>query len=654
MDSFTVDTEFRPDDLRALEAAALLRSQRLTSPRRRIVRRLLPLGLPMLLFAGIALIPGDEARLGWIYGVIAVIAYTLFTRILLRRARLSTPTNVFYGKARFEFNAAGMHMVRPLSEGTTRWPQVLGIDVTATHLFLWIDVADGYAVPLRDLPAPMTAAEAVDRLRAFISGAPRDVAADAGTAAPDGAATVPVTYELPSVPAPAASVSPWRELAQIGRALALRPFDASLVVGRESTLFLLGAVLLAIWVPVAPLVYADELHFDWYSVPDLAWIVGGTFALAWLLARLMRPRGEYRRVLLLTLGALPIAIVNTAIAAFVPESWSFLLLLVFACYAGAYFELGLRRLNGGSQYRAVLTGLVATALFVAAGAALYVNPGLWVQPNSESDTTTTDDDSADDDDEVWARVSALQFGQQARIDAELARIAQHATPQPEVFFLGFAGNGRQSEFASEIGLAAKVVGARYRAGDRELRLVNDARDLERFPFATPEALRHALVGLGRIMDSEDVLFLAISSHGGEDGSIEISNAGMGSFGLGTGELADMLREAKIPHAVIVVSACYAGAFVPVLADENTTVITAAAADRTSFGCADDRDLTYFGEAFYRDALPGAPTLADAFETARHAIAERERQERMEPSEPQARIGALVEERLAKDAEALGR
>jgi len=40
----------------------------------------------------------------------------------------------------------------------------------------------------------------------------------------------------------------------------------------------------------------------------------------------------------------------------------------------------------------------------------------------------------------------------------------------------------------------------------------------------------------------------------------------------------------------------------------------------------NRDLTYFGEAFYRDALPGATTLEDAFAHAKSAIAVREKKE----------------------------
>jgi hypothetical protein len=83
-----------------------------------------------------------------------------------------------------------------------------------------------------------------------------------------------------------------------------------------------------------------------------------------------------------------------------------------------------------------------------------------------------------------------------------------------------------------------------------------------------------------------------------------------------------------------------------LRDPDTIVITAAAADRTSFGCSSDADLTYFGEAFYRDALPGARSLREAFDKAKTAIAAREVAEGETPSNPQAYFGAAIEAKLA--------
>jgi hypothetical protein len=188
---------------------------------------------------------------------------------------------------------------------------------------------------------------------------------------------------------------------------------------------------------------------------------------------------------------------------------------------------------------------------------------------------------------------------------------------------------------------------RYGSGRRSVLLVNDEHDVLKYPLATAPSLRHTLNALSQHMNvDEDVLFLALSSHGSEDGAIAVSSD-LGDWrDLEADDLADMLRESGIRWRVIVVSACFSGAFVEPLEDDNTIILTAAAADRTSFGCSDDNDLTYFGEAFYRDALPQAPSLRAAFEAARTAIQERETRERETPSEPQAYFGKAIEQKLA--------
>ena len=89
-------------------------------------------------------------------------------------------------------------------------------------------------------------------------------------------------------------------------------------------------------------------------------------------------------------------------------------------------------------------------------------------------------------------------------------------------------------------------------------------------------------------------------------------------------------------------------FKDALKSDTTLVITASDAEHTSFGCADDRDLTYFGEAFLRDALPGAPSLEAAFLKARSLIDEREAAEHLTPSNPQIDIGPAIRKKLEAD------
>jgi hypothetical protein len=75
--------------------------------------------------------------------------------------------------------------------------------------------------------------------------------------------------------------------------------------------------------------------------------------------------------------------------------------------------------------------------------------------------------------------------------------------------------------------------------------------------------------------------------------------------------------------VIVVSACYSGGHIPYLANNNALVITAAAKNKTSFGCSDGNEFTYFGEAYFKDTSPESTSFVQAFDTAREIVKQRE-------------------------------
>ncbi|HUQ10324.1 MAG TPA: C13 family peptidase [Steroidobacteraceae bacterium] len=243
---------------------------------------------------------------------------------------------------------------------------------------------------------------------------------------------------------------------------------------------------------------------------------------------------------------------------------------------------------------------------------------------------------------------AAQPAQHALIDEQLSRFVVDPAPPGRVFFLGFAGYGEQKVFAEEIKLAARRVGERYGSTARTLLLINDRRDLTTMPLATHDNLRYSLRELARRMNPEtDVLFLVLSSHGARNGMIEVSNTGMEALGLSPASVDLLTREAGIRMRVVVVSACFSGAFVEPLANNDTVVLTAASRSRSSFGCSDDRHLTWFGEALFQDALPGASTLREAFKTTRGLVRVRERKLRATASQPQSYFGPVVESRLAE-------
>jgi hypothetical protein len=107
----------------------------------------------------------------------------------------------------------------------------------------------------------------------------------------------------------------------------------------------------------------------------------------------------------------------------------------------------------------------------------------------------------------------------------------------------------------------------------------------------------------------------------------------------------MLARTGVRHKVVIISACYSGVFIPLLANPDLLVITAADANHPSFGCEDKAKWTYFGDAFFNIALRQARSLKHAFVVARALVKKRELREHFEPSNPQMAGGANVQPSL---------
>jgi hypothetical protein len=144
---------------------------------------------------------------------------------------------------------------------------------------------------------------------------------------------------------------------------------------------------------------------------------------------------------------------------------------------------------------------------------------------------------------------------------------------------------------------------------------------------------------------EDVLVLMITSHGSREEGVAVTNGDLPLESLEPAVLARALQDSGIKWRVVIVSACYAGIFVEPLKNPYTLIITAADARHSSFGCDDEGDLTWFGEAFLQDSLPHAPSLEAAFSNTRALIRERESEEGLRHSRPQIYVGKLISTKL---------
>jgi hypothetical protein len=89
--------------------------------------------------------------------------------------------------------------------------------------------------------------------------------------------------------------------------------------------------------------------------------------------------------------------------------------------------------------------------------------------------------------------------------------------------------------------------------------------------------------------------------------------------------------------VAILSSCYSGSFTAMRA-ANRVIITAARADRPSFGCQAGNDWTLFGTALINHAFRQPLPLEVQFQRAKALIGAAEEQAGLEPSNPQVSIG----------------
>lgn len=237
---------------------------------------------------------------------------------------------------------------------------------------------------------------------------------------------------------------------------------------------------------------------------------------------------------------------------------------------------------------------------------------------------------------------ALMYRQPGMLDRELGKLKPQRGKTSDLFFVGFAPYAHQDVFSKEVAYAKQLFDERFGAAGHSINLVNHLRTLDDTALATETNLARTLKHIGKLMDpEEDVLFLYLTSHGSREDGLSVYFWPLALNNISPAKLGAMLDAAGIKWRVVVVSACYSGGFVKALQGPNTLVATAAADDRTSFGCGNEFDFTYFGEAVFKDQLQRNYSLVKALQEARTAIAQREAREKLEPSLPQLSVGGEI-------------
>jgi hypothetical protein len=199
-------------------------------------------------------------------------------------------------------------------------------------------------------------------------------------------------------------------------------------------------------------------------------------------------------------------------------------------------------------------------------------------------------------------------------------------------------------FGRETAETARVLASRYDAEGRAIFMANgkgasgSATDPV-VPDGSPDHLAQALGHVAEVMNrQEDVLALFITTHGHWNTGLNYRDGDRAGGNIAPTRLAGLLNEAGIKNRLVILSACYSGIFVPALQNDSTIILTAASAQKPSFGCRAENDWTFFGDALINQALRQPIPLPDAFAQARSLITKWEVASRLDPSNPQIDLG----------------
>ncbi len=234
------------------------------------------------------------------------------------------------------------------------------------------------------------------------------------------------------------------------------------------------------------------------------------------------------------------------------------------------------------------------------------------------------------------------YAQSNLLNKALEQIQYGEFAETHWYFLGVAGVSYQDVFKYEIERIKEQFDTRFGTFGRSIELINNPETRTTVPLASKTSMELALRRIGQQMNREsDVLFLYMTSHGLQN-QFEMENDPLDLNDVDPKWLRDTLDKSGIRWKVIVISACYSGSFIPALQAPDTLIITASAADRASFGCSNEADYTYFGRAFFDQAMREQTSLKAAFQQAAETVAKWESAQGFEPSEPQWVMGKNIE------------
>ena len=246
-----------------------------------------------------------------------------------------------------------------------------------------------------------------------------------------------------------------------------------------------------------------------------------------------------------------------------------------------------------------------------------------------------------------ADAPAQQLDNEQRMQAAITRLQPQRAGVVDAYVV-VAALDADPVFNREAREAGRVLARRFDAEGRTLVLARDEgadkADAETSPAVLAEALDAVATKMNR---DEDVLVLYTTSHGSPDAGLNFRDPARGEAVIAPTQLATILHHTGVKNRLLILQACFSGQFVRALKGPTTIVITAAAADRSSFGCQAGNDWTFFGDALVNHAFRQPLPLDIQLQRASALIAAAESREQLTPSNPQVSTGSDTGKWLSK-------
>ncbi len=389
--------------------------------------------------------------------------------------------------------------------------------------------------------------------------------------------------------------------------------------------------------------------FDIYALPIYSFDLFSFFALAYLLGKAFKRNDFVLQLGVLVYSFAPLLTVLNFLSFFpdkhpdtVFAKWMLWPKVVISIYMISVFYRALSLACGRNRRQSVF----ALLLFIMLSSTSYNyyqdNKDFWYRDKDRRDSEQQDPYAA------YRALDAetLMYRQTALLENSLAELNTLHKRKADLFFVGFAGYATEDVFSKEVFYAQELFDERFDTRGHSISLINHLQTLDKIPLATATNLALTLKRIGKIMNTEeDILFLYLTSHGSENHQLSVSFWPLALNNITPQNLNAMLDDAGIKWRIVIVSSCYSGGFITALQGPATLVATASAADKTSFGCGNESDFTYFGEALFKEQLQQQTSFVTALQAAAISIKEREIRENISASDPQLSVGADMNNKL---------